>query len=179
MKLTSWHWFYCALVYSSGVFVGIDSTQRLNDGKQLTSEVARFLTPNQLADFTLSEIEDLISVLAPVLTPIYGAIGIPRYPTKPLRLASETPSTTILLFLQNKRPHDYQQMLERGLFMLVPRMYTTIMAEIQQDENLMGSLRTRTNKACALSREYRPVNWYGSPLDSSGMPIRYSAITGV
>ena len=109
-----------------------------------------------------------------MLTPIYGTIGVLRYPTKPLRLASETPSTSILTFLKNKRPLDYQQMLERGLFMLVHRMYTTIKAEIQQDENLMGILLTRTKKACALPREYGPVNWYASPLDSSGLPVRYN-----
>ena len=103
MKLSLWHWFYCTLVYSSDVFVGIDSTQPLFDGKQLTSEVAGFLTPNQLADFTLSEVEDLIPMLAFLLTPIYGAIGILRYPTKPLRLASETFSTSILTFLKNKK----------------------------------------------------------------------------
>ena len=159
---------------SSVFVVGIDATQPLYDGKQLTSEVAGFLTPNQLAEFTLSEVEDLIPVFAPVLTPIYGSIRILRYPTKPLRLAFETPSTSILTFLKNKRPHNYQQMLERGLFVLVPRVYTTVKAEIQQDENLMGILRTTSKKACALSREYGPVNWYGSPLDSSGMPIRYN-----
>ena len=58
--------------------------------------------------------------------------------------------------------------------MLVPRMYTTIKAEIQQDENLMGTPRTRTKKACALPHEYGPANWYGSPLDASGMPIRFN-----
>ena len=108
MKLSLWHWIYCTLVYLSGVFVGIDSTQPLYDGRQRTSEVAGFLTPNQLANFTLSEVEDLIPVLAPVLTPIYSAIEILRYPKKPLRLASETLSTSILTFLKNKKPHDYQ-----------------------------------------------------------------------
>ena len=38
----------------------------------------------------------------------------------------------------------------------------------------MGILGTRTKKACALPREYGPVNWYGSPLDASRMPIRYN-----
>ena len=90
MKLSLWHWICCTLMYSSGVFVRIDSTQPLYDGRQLTSEGAGFLTLNQLADFTLPEVEDLIPVLALLLTPIYGAIGILRYPTKPLRLASET-----------------------------------------------------------------------------------------
>ena len=57
MKLSFWHWIYCALVYSSDMFVGIHSSQPLYEGKQLMSEVAGFLTPNQLADFTLSEVK--------------------------------------------------------------------------------------------------------------------------
>ena len=120
------HWIYCSLVFSSGLFVGVDKNQPLYDGRQLVTEVAGFLTPNQLADFTLSEVEDLIPVLAPVLTPIFGPTGILRYPTKPLRLASETPSVSILTFIKNVKPHNYQQMLERGLYLRVPRMYTTI-----------------------------------------------------
>ena len=55
MKLSLWHWLDCTLVCSSGVFVGIESTQPLYDENQPTSEVAGFLTPNQQADFTLSE----------------------------------------------------------------------------------------------------------------------------
>ena len=62
-------------------------------------------------------------------------------------------------------------MMERGFFLLV---YTTTKSEIPQDEYLMGIVRTRTKEACALPREYGPVNWYGSPLDTSGMPICYS-----
>ena len=112
------------------------------------TEVAGFLTPNQLADFTLAEVEDLVPVLAPVLTPIFGPTGILRYPTKPLRLASETLTVSILTYLKNVKPHNYQQMLERGLFLLVPRMYTTIKNETQQDENLAGILKARTKKAC-------------------------------
>ena len=126
---------------------------------------------NQLAAFTLSEVEDLMPVLAPVLNPIYGAIGVHRYPTNPLRLASQSLSISMLTFLKNKKPHNYQQMVERGLFLLV---YTTTKSEIQQDEYLMGIVRTRTKEACALPREYGPVNWYGSTLDTSGMPICYN-----
>ena len=51
-------------------------------------------------------------------------------------------------------------------------------ADFQQDENLMGILRTETKKACALPSEYGPVNWYVSPLDASGMPIRYNWSVG-
>ena len=114
MTISLYHWIYCSLVFASGLFVDVDKNQPLYDGRQLVTEVAGFLTPNQLADFTLSEVEDLITVLAPVLTPISGPTGILRYPTKPLRLASETPSVSILTFLKNVKPYNYQQMLERG-----------------------------------------------------------------
>ena len=173
MKLSLCHWVYCSLVFASGLFVGIEKTQPLYDGRQLVSEVAGFLTPNQLADFTLSEVKDSIPVLAPVLTSILGATGILRYPTKPLRLASEILTVSILTFLKNVRPQEYQQLLERGLYMKVPRMYTTIKSEIQQDENLMGVLKTRTKKACPLPREYGPVNCYNAPLDRKRLPVRY------
>ena len=58
--------------------------------------------------------------------------------------------------------------------MHLPTMYTTIKAEIRQDENLMGILKTRTKKACPLLREYGPVNWCASTRDAAGMPIRYN-----
>ena len=141
MTISLYHWIYCSLVFASGLFVGVDKNQPLYDGRQLVTEVAGFLTPNQLADFTLSKVEDLIPVLAPVLTPIFGPTGILRYPTKPLRLASETPSASILTFLKNVKPYNYQQMLERGLYLRVPRMYTTIKNEVQQDKNLAGILK--------------------------------------
>ena len=57
MKLSLCHWIFCSLVYFLGLVVGIDSTQQLYYGRQLISEVARFLTPNQLVDFKLSKME--------------------------------------------------------------------------------------------------------------------------
>ena len=150
-------------MYSAGLFDGIDSTQLLYDGRQLVSELSGFLAPNQLVDFTLSEVEDLRPVLAPVVTPIFGAPGILRYPTKQLHLAFETSSASFLTFLKNKKPNDYQQMLERGLFIHVPRMRQTIKSEVQQDENLMGILKA-TKKTCPLPREFGPVNWYNALL---------------
>ena len=176
MTISLYHWIYCSLVFPSGLFVGVDRNQLLYDGRQLVTEVARYLTPKQLADFTLSEVEDLIPVLAPVLTPIFGPTGILRYPTKPLRLASETPSASILTFLMNVKRYNYQQMLERGIYLRVPRMYTTIKNEVQQDENLARKLKVRTKKACPLPREYVPVNWYTSPLTTKAFP---SASIGV
>ena len=174
MTISLYHWIYCSLVFASGLFVGVDKNQPLYDGRQLVTEVAGFLTPNQLADFTLSEVEDLIPVLAPVLTPMFGPTGILRYPTKPLRLASETPSASIFTFLKNVKPFNYQQMLERGLYLRVPRMYATMKNEVQQDENLAEILKARTKKACPLPREYGPVNWYTSPLDNQGIPLRFN-----
>ena len=74
MKKSLCHWIYCTLVFVSGHFVRIDKTQPLYDTRQLTSEVVGFPTPNQLADLTLTEVEDLVEVIAPVLTLIYGTL---------------------------------------------------------------------------------------------------------
>ena len=57
MKLSLFHWILCSLVCFLGLVVGIDSTQPLYYGRQLISKFARFWTPNQLADFKLSEME--------------------------------------------------------------------------------------------------------------------------
>ena len=135
------------------------SAKTAENGRELICEVTKLLTPNQLADFTMSEVEDLIPVVARVLTPIYGAIGNLRYPTKLLRLASETSIASINLDVpEEQKPYDYQQMLERGFFMYVPRIYATIKADIQQDVNLKAILRTRNKKGCPLPRKYGPDN---------------------
>ena len=96
MKQILCHWIYCTLVFSSGLFVGVDSTPPLYDAKQLMTEVIGYPTPNQLADLMLGEVDDLSPVLASVLTPINGAIGVLRYPTKPLRIASKILRVSIL-----------------------------------------------------------------------------------
>ena len=100
MKRSLCHWIYCTLVFASGQFVGIDETQPIYDTRKLTSEVIGFPTPNQLADLTLAEVEDLVEVLAPVLTPIYEAIGIPRCPTKTRRVTAQTRTTSILTVIK-------------------------------------------------------------------------------
>ena len=64
--------------------------------------------------------------------------------------------------------------LRYKLYLRIPRMYTTIQNEVQQDENLAGILKARTKKACPLPREYGPVNWYTSPLDNQGIPLRFN-----
>ena len=168
-----WHWVYCTLVFSSGLFVGVDNTQPLYDKKQMLSEVMGFPTPNQLADLMLGEVEDLILVLTPVLTPIYGALGILRYPTKPLRIANKIRSVSILTYVKNEDPLNYQESIQQGLLHLVPTMYTTIKSEAQQEENLMGVLKTRAKKTGPLPKEYGPINWYDAPLDKLGVPVRY------
>ena len=43
--------------------------------------------PQQLADLTLAEVEDFVATMVPVLAPIFGAVGVCRYPTKPLARA--------------------------------------------------------------------------------------------
>ena len=125
----------------------------------------------QLTDFTLSEVLKIDTGVSTRDNTRYRAVGSFQPPMNPLRLASETLGPSILTLWKNKRPYDYLQMLERGHFMHVPRMYTTtIKSEIQEDENLSGILRTRTKKP----PKNAPVNWCESPLVATGMPVRYN-----
>ena len=153
--------------------MGVDQAQALHDGdKQLPREVAGFPMPQKLADLTLAEVEDLVPVQAPVLAPIFGAIGIARYPTKPVSLAVSVPTVYICTYLQGVRPHTYATMLANTLSGEVAQAYTTIKTEKQLEENLMGVLRARTRKASPLPLEHSPVNWYTAPLSIDGYPFR-------
>ena len=134
-ELSLWHWIHCSLVYFSGLFVRIDITHPLYDGR--------------LADFTLSENEDLIPVLTPVLTPNYRGIGILRYLTNSFRLAYQMLSASILTFFRNKKPNDEQQMLERSLFM------HACSTDVYNNWDMFWI----TKKTCPLPHKYVPVNW--------------------
>ena len=79
------HWLSSTLVFAPGLFVGVDQSQPLhNSYRQIPRETAGFPMPQQIADLTLAEVEDFVVAMAPVLAPIFGAIGVCRYPTKPL-----------------------------------------------------------------------------------------------
>ena len=88
MRISVQHWPYSTLVYASGLFVGVDQAQPLHDSDaQLPLENPGFPMPQQLADLTLAEVEDLVPVVALVLIPIVGPLGLLCYPTKPASLA--------------------------------------------------------------------------------------------
>ena len=85
MRASIQHWLYSTLIYASGLFVGVDQALPLHDpDAQLPPEIPGFPMPQQLADLTLAEVEDLVPVVAPVLILIFGALGLLRYPTKPV-----------------------------------------------------------------------------------------------
>ena len=174
MRASVQHWLYSTLVYASGLFVGVDQAQPLhNSDEQLPRENAGFPMPQQLADLTLAEVEDLMPVVAPVLVPIFGALGILRYPTKPVSMAVQIAPVSIFTYLQGSPPMTYECMVMETLSSEVPQVYTTIKTESQAEENMMGVIRARSRKAAVLPREYGPVNWYNAPLDQQGQPYRF------
>ena len=79
MRASIQHWLYSTQVYASGLFVGVDQAQPLHDpDAQLPRENPGFPMPLQLVDLTLAEVEDLVPVVAPVLIPIFGHLGLLR-----------------------------------------------------------------------------------------------------
>ena len=168
------HWLYSTLVYASGLFVGVDQAQPLHDpDTQLLRENPGFPLPQQLADLTLAEVEDLVPVVAPVLIPIFGALGLLRYPTKPVSLAVHIATVSIFTYFQGSPPMNYGQMIRETLSGEMPQAYTTIKTEQQAEENMMGVVRARSRKAAVLPRENGPINWYNAPVDFNGQPFRF------
>ena len=174
MRASLQHWLYSTLVFASGLFVGVDQSQPLhNSERQLPAETAGFPMPQQIADLTLAEVEDFVAVMASVLAPIFGAVGVCRYPTKPLSRAVQVHMVSFCTYLQGRPPLTYPRIVQAVLSGEMPHGYTTLKSEKQLEENLMGLLRARTRKACPLPREYGPVNWYSAPLSLNGVPFRF------
>ena len=129
--------------------------------------------PQQIADLTLVEVEDFVATMAPVLAPIFGAVGVCRYPTKPLSMAVQVHMVSFCTYLQGRPSLAYPRVVHAVLSGEMPHGHTTLKSEKQLVENLMGLLRARTRKACPLPREHGPVNWYSAPLSLDGVPFRF------
>ena len=83
---------------ASGLFVGVDQAQSLHyPDTQLPRENAGFPMPQQLADLTLAEVEDLVPV-------IFGPLGLLRYRTKPVSMAIHVATVSIFTYLQGSSP---------------------------------------------------------------------------
>ena len=174
MRASIQHWLYSTLVLPSGLFVGVDQLQPLHNAeRQIPWEMAGFPMPQQLADLTLAEVEDFVATMLPVLAPIFGAVGVCRYPTKPLARAVQVHMVSFCTYLQGRPSLTYPRVIQAVLSGEMPHGYTTLKSEKQLEENLMGLLRARTRKACPLPREYGPVNWYSAPLSLNGVPFRF------
>ena len=174
MRASIQHWLYSTLVFASGLFVGVDQSQPLhNSDQQISRETAGFPMPQQIADLTLAEVEDFVAAMAPVLAPIFGAVGVCRYPTKPLATAVQVHMVSFSTYLRGRPSLTYPRVIHAVLSGEVPHEYTTIKSERELEENLKGLLRARTRKACPLPREHGPVNWYSAPLSLEGVPFRF------
>ena len=173
MRASVQHWLYSTLVFASSLFVGVDQSQPLhNSDRQIPRETAGFPMPQQIADLTLAEVEDFVATMAPVLAPIFGAVGVCRYPTKPLSMAVQVHMVSFCKYLQGRPSLAYPRVVHAVLSGEMPHGYTTLKSEKQLEENLMGLLRARTRKACPLPREHGPVNWYAAPVSLDGVPFR-------
>ena len=157
------HWLYQFLVFASSLFVGVDQTQSLhNPETQLPNENAGLPIPQQLRDLTLAEVEHLLPVIAPVPIPIFGPLGLLRYPTKPISMAVQVGTAFICTYLQGPPPVDYEYVVHDLLSSEVPQAYTTIKTEQRAKKNMMGVVR-----------ENGPVNWYNAPLELYGKLFRF------
>ena len=113
MRASIQHWLYSTLVFASGLFVGVDQSQPLhNSERQIPWEMAGFPVPQHLADLTLAEVEEFVATMAPVLAPIFGAVGVCRYPTKPLARAVQVHMVSFCTYLQGRPLLTYPRVVQ-------------------------------------------------------------------
>ena len=130
MRALVQHWLYSILVFASGLFVGVDQSQPLHDSdRQIPRETAGFPLPQQIADLTLAEVEDFVVAMAPVLAPIFDAVGVCRYPTKPLATAVQVHMVSFSTYLRGRPSLAYPRVIHAVLSGEVPHGYTTLKSE--------------------------------------------------
>ena len=110
--------------------------------------------PQQIADLTLAEVEDFVAAMAPVLAPIFGAVGACRYPTKPLAAAVQVHMVSFSPYLRGRPSLAYPRVIHAVLSGEVPHGYTTIKSERELEENLMGLLRAHQESIPSTSRTW-------------------------
>ena len=116
-------WLYSSLVFASDLFVVVDQAQWLHSPEtQLPNENAGFPMSQQLADFTLAEVEHLVPVFAPVLIPIFGPLGLLRCPRKPISMAVLVATVSICTYLQSSPLMDYEYVVRDLLSSEVPKL---------------------------------------------------------
>ena len=169
------HWLYSSLVYVSGLFVGVDQAPSLhNPDTQLPSENAEFPMPQQLAYLTLAEVEDLVPVITPMLIPIFGPLGLHRYPSKPVSMAVQVATVSIFTYLQTSPPMDYEYVIKELLSCEVPQVNTTIKPEQQastrkhdgdhQGPHAKGDCAAKGIRPCELVQRSRRLEWATIPI---------------
>ena len=85
--------------------------------------------PQQLADLTLPEVEDLVPSMTSLLVPIFGAIGIARYPTKPIAMAVRAHPVSICTYLQGSPPLTYPRVQDAVISGEMSQANTTFKTE--------------------------------------------------
>ena len=155
MRASVQHWLYSTLVFASGLFVGVDQSQPLhNSDRQMPRETAGFPLPQQIADLTLAEVEDFVAAMAPVSAPIFGAVGVCRYPTKPLATAVQVHMVSFSTYLQGRPSLAYPRVVHAVLSGEMPHGYTTLKSERDLEENLVGLLRAHQESVPSTSRTW-------------------------
>ena len=92
-----------------------------------------------------------------------------RYPTQPLRVAANTPTLSILHFVdpeEDTRPPDVQTLV-RNFANFWPPMAYTIKDKKQVEHNFVTLIRARARCAMPMSLELHPVEWLHAAINSN------------
>ena len=106
------------------------------------------------------ETEDLITVIGPIVWPIFSAVMALRYPTQALRVAASTPTLSIL-----QRGPTYQTAVRNFTCLRLKLTYREIKDRKHVEYNFTAIIRARARCALPMLMEFKPVAWLHIPLD--------------
>ena len=113
-----------------------------------------------MAILVLGETEDMMSVLAPALYPIFGILTTLRYPTQPLRTVPQGhKSQNLMTFVKDWPTNTLEQNITSQMSVFPPMAYTVLKMPVDLRENTMLLKRDRSKAIVPLQKEIHPVNW--------------------
>ena len=109
-----------------------------------------------------------MSLIAPIVWPIFDAVMALRYPTQALRVAASAPALSILHFVTSDGSQwgpTYQTAVRKLACLRPPMAYTIIKDKKQVEYNFTAIIRARARCALPLPMKFLPVACLHIPLD--------------
>ena len=160
-------WIYNTMIHFSGVIEDAARVCPKNRQGRIEEDLNNplfggFLFPHNLATIMNAEIRDLLTFIAPVLLPIFGAVLPFCYPALPVRIAVGSRNYSLMRFV---RGEENLTLVEKEQTLLALNAYAMLKEEELVVFNVERIRRTRHNKTHDIANEIGAAEWVHGPID--------------